>query len=264
MFLCLDLHCSSLISFDLCFRAPNWYSSIVFTHALLSGSTCASVSPILIKTESWVLPDLSFFAQCKTIMSCCLLKVFAIWFAACVSVCLGCFLDINFFFMTLCLSLVSCLIALCSLWYFLLVLAVGCWTCISHAVCFYPVTSGRWVSWLISWCRCRLQQERYLEGFGQVSWFLVCRRFWSHLLCLSRPWFQNILFLLQSYFCHSQPVSKGFSGILSEFILSDFLKVETWISACVAGSFVWYNFVFWHEVCTMSIALDNFFFLVHF
>ena len=78
------------------FRAPNWYSSIMFTLALLSGSTCALVSPILIKTESWVLPDLSFFAQCKAIMSCCLLKVFAIWFTACVSVCLGCFLDIFF------------------------------------------------------------------------------------------------------------------------------------------------------------------------
>ena len=109
-------------------------------------------------------------------VSCCLLKVFAIWFAACVSVCLGCFLDI-FFFMTLCLSLVSCLIVLCSLWYFLLVLAVGCWTCISHAVCFYSVRSGCWVSWLISWSCCRHQQEQYLEGFRRVSWFLVCHRF---------------------------------------------------------------------------------------
>ena len=45
-----------------------------------------------------------------------------------------------------------------------------------------------------------------------------------------------------SYSCHAQPVSKGFSGILNEFMLSDFVKFESWISACVAGSFVWHNF----------------------
>ena len=69
--MCLCLGSSSLICFDLCFRALNWYSSITFTAALLSGSMCASMSPILIRTVSWVLPHLSFFARCKTCRAVC-------------------------------------------------------------------------------------------------------------------------------------------------------------------------------------------------
>ena len=67
--MCLCLGSSSLICFDLCFRALNWYSSITFTAALLS--MCASMSPILIRTVSWVLPHLSFFARCKTCRAVC-------------------------------------------------------------------------------------------------------------------------------------------------------------------------------------------------
>ena len=69
--MCLCLGSSSLICFDLCFRVLNWYSSITFTAALLSGSMCASMSPILIRTVSSVLPHLSFFARCKTCRAVC-------------------------------------------------------------------------------------------------------------------------------------------------------------------------------------------------
>ena len=56
---------SSLISCDLCLRALNWYSSITFALAPLSGSTKASMSPMRISTVSWFGPDLIFFARCK-------------------------------------------------------------------------------------------------------------------------------------------------------------------------------------------------------
>ena len=58
---------SSLISSDLCLRALNWYSSITFALAPLSGSTKASMSPMRINTVSWLGPDLILFTRC----SCC-------------------------------------------------------------------------------------------------------------------------------------------------------------------------------------------------
>ena len=60
-----------------------------------------------------------------------------------------------------------------------------------------------------------------------------------------------------SHSCHAQPVSKGLSGILNKFILSDFPKVETQISD---GLLV----LLCNMRSLMSGALDNFFFLFRF
>ena len=60
-----------------------------------------------------------------------------------------------------------------------------------------------------------------------------------------------------SHSCHVQPVSKGLSGILNKFILSDFPKVETQISD---GLLV----LLCNMRSLMSGALDNFFFLFRF
>ena len=54
------------------------------------------------------------------------------------------------------------------------------------------------------------------------------------MLCLSRTLISKYVFCF--FFevlepsCHTWPVSKGLSGILNQFVLSDFLKVETRIS----------------------------------
>ena len=144
------IYSSSLISFDLYFRALNWYSSITFTLALLLGSMCTSRSPILIRTVSWVVPDLSFFAWCKMCRAVC-------WrYSQSDSLPVSASASVVFLTFSFDDSLLfSCLLSdhvvySCSLRYFLPVLVILYWTCILHAVCFYSVRSGCWVSWSVS------------------------------------------------------------------------------------------------------------------
>ena len=143
-----------------------------------------------------------------------------------------------------------------------------CWLLNVYLACCLFLFSNKWsLSFLINFLMSSSSSTGAVSGRFRASFLISCLSSILKSLTLSFTPLISKYFVSSSkssYFCHSQPVSKGFSGILNEFILSDFLKVETWISACVAGSFVWYNFVFLHEVCTMSIALDNFFFLVHF
>ena len=62
---------SSLIFFELSLRALNWYSSVMFTLVPLSGSTWASMSPILMSIVSWLAPDLIFLTSCRTCFAVC-------------------------------------------------------------------------------------------------------------------------------------------------------------------------------------------------
>ena len=61
----------SLIFFELSLRALNWYSSVMFTLVPLSGSTWASMSPILMSIVSWLAPDLIFLTSCRTCFAVC-------------------------------------------------------------------------------------------------------------------------------------------------------------------------------------------------
>ena len=114
--------------------------------------------------------------------------------------------------------------------------------------------------WLLSFRISFLQSSSSSTGcFRRVSLFLVRRRFWERLLCLSWPWFQNISFLLRSLLAFLAMLGQFLRGCLESWmslfqVISRKLRLE-FLLGCLCRRFLRL------EVCTMSGALDNFFFL---
>ena len=86
------------------------------------------------------------------------------------------------------------------------------------------------LSFLINFFKSSSSSTGVVSGRFQASFLISCLSSILSSLTLSFTALISKYFvssLKSSYFCYSQPVSNGFSGILNEFILSDFLKVET-------------------------------------
>ena len=105
-----------------------------------------------------------------------------------------------------------------------------CWLLNVYLACCLFLSSNKWsLSFLINFLMSSSSSTGAVSGRFRASFLISCLSSILKSLSLSFTPLISKYFVSSSkssYFCHSQPVSKGFSGILKEFILSDFWKLR--------------------------------------